>query len=336
MSKIKVGCIGAGNHATWTLYPTLQYIPDVKIAAICDLDETRRTAAASRFGIQKIYEDFEKMITDEELDAVICCGGAKLHAMVTEKCIVAGIPLFSEKPPAPTAEETKRLAEFADKEKATVMVAFMHRFAIVSGWAKKAISTAQFGKMMMLYARQGVWATKAENVVLDCGIHHIDLLCELGGKVDWLIATKNSDGDRRHAFAVILHFENGVVGQMNLNSLESMSTPGDIIEIHGDKGNWLRIDNWTRVAWYKDTGVLFGAPEDPGESHLVYEHSWTAAGRNRSPVVQGYVGEFVHFFNCLRERIKPKPDLWDGYNAMQIVEAINKSVQTGEKVFIGG
>lgn len=347
MSTIRVACIGAGHHATWTLYPTLQYIPEIEMVAICDLNESKLTIASKRFGIPRTYTDYKQMLAKETVDAVICCGGPALHAMVLETCLRSGLPLFTEKPPALTAADTKRLAEIADKMNGTVMVAFMHRYATVTEWAKKAIQTPEFGKLVMLYAREGIWGASAEHLVLDSGIHHIDLLGALGGPVDWLFAARNSIDEKRTGIAVILHFDNGIIGQMNVNSLESISTPSDVVEIHGNNGQWIRIDNWNKAIWFKDFAPIHEAPEDPKDSiglyegpvdpHdscLVYEHSWTGAATNRATLLQGYVGELRHFFDCLNNKTKPKPDLWDGYRAMAIVEAINQSIETSEKVFL--
>jgi predicted dehydrogenase len=347
MSAIRIACVGAGHHASWTLYPTLQYIPEVEMVAICDLNETKSAIASKRFGFARTYTDYAQMLAKETVDAVICCGGPALHALVTETCIRDRLPVFTEKPPALSAADTKRLAELADRMDGKVMVGFMHRYATVTEWAKKAMQTPEFGTVVMLSAREGIWGAPAKHLVIDSGIHHIDLLLALGGSVDWLFAARNSFGQKRTGIAVILHFKSGIVGQLSINSLESLSTPSDVVEIHGNNGQWIRTDNWNKATWFKDFAPIHEAPEDPKDSIglyegpvdprdscLVYDHSWTAAATNRATLLQGYVGEFRHFFDCLTRKTKPKPDLWDGYRAMAIVEAINQSADTCEKVWL--
>ena len=336
--EICIGFIGAGNHATWTLYPSLQYFPKVKLISVCDLDEKRAEAARRRFGAERKYSDYQEMIEKENLDALLCCSGPKLHSEVALAAIDRKIPLFLEKPPASNSEIAKEIALSAKKNNAKVMVAFMHRFSTIVSWAKRAIDNPEFGNVMMLSAKEGIWATPAETLVLDSGIHHIDLLRYLGGELNWLIASSSSDGDKRHGFAVHLNFLNGIVGSLDLNSLESLATPSDTVSIYGNKGQWILLYNWEKATWYRDptinSEVYFSPLADPKNSTLVYEHSWTGAGINKSIKTQGYVDEMAHFFKCIEEDIQPSPNLWDGYKGIQIVEAINKSAKSGEKIFI--
>lgn len=333
-NEIRIVFIGAGNHAVWTLYPTLQYFPHVNLVAVCDLDGAKAESVAHKYGAPRSYTDYSRMLDTENPDAVFCCGGPSLHVAVIRQCIERKLPLFVEKPPAPSAAELKNLADDARNSSVPVMVAFMHRFAPVTTWAMRVMQNERFGKTMMAFAREGLWAMDGNNMVMDSGIHHLDLLRGLFGDVGWVQATKVSDGYKRHAVAVTMMFCNGVLGQVNLNSLESLTTPSDVIEIHGDQGGYVRLDNWTKATWVRDPGSLFHPPQDPMNSSLTYEHGWTAAGANRSTLVQGYVDEIGHFLSCLADDRKPVPNLDDGYRALQLVEAINHSTNTGQRVSI--
>ena len=129
-------------------------------------------------------------------------------------------------------------------------------------------------------------------------------------------------------------FTNGILGQMSLNTLEAFSYPNDAVEIHGDQGGYIRLDNWDKAAWHRDSGNLWAPPDNPHDGSLTYEHGWTAAGTNRSIKIQGYVDEFAHFFECLKIGKKPVPNHWDGYRALQIVEAIIESSKSGNRVIL--
>ena len=332
--KLKVGFVGAGNHASWTLYPCFQYFDDVKLTCVCDLDVDKARKVGGSFGAERFYGDYREMLDCETLDAVFCCSKPPVHAVVIKETIDRGVPLFVEKPPASTAAEMKVLAAESDSRNAIVMVGFMHRFAPVTVWAKKVMADAQFGRTMMIYAREGIWGGSGEGMVRDSAIHHIDLLRYLCGDIKWVQATGCSDGDKRNAYAVSLMFTNGILGQMSLNTMEAFSYPNDAIEIHGDQGGYLRLDNWVKATWHRDSGNAWAIPDDHRASSLTYEHSWTAAGTNRSTKVQGYVDELAHFFECLKSGKKPTPNHWDGYRALQMVEAIIESSNTGHRVVI--
>ena len=138
-SPIKTCFIGCGHHATWTLYPCLQFYPELDLAAVCDLDAERSENTARQFGAEKAYTDFTKMLDEQKPEALMCCGGPALHAKVIHEAIVRHIPLFIEKPPAPTAQETKVLADLALQSNSLVVVAFMRRFASLTQWSRQAL-----------------------------------------------------------------------------------------------------------------------------------------------------------------------------------------------------
>ena len=64
--RLKVAMVGAGGMANNVHYPSLNSFDDVEIAAICDLDEKRLNATATKYGVQGRYTDYKKMI--EEVD----------------------------------------------------------------------------------------------------------------------------------------------------------------------------------------------------------------------------------------------------------------------------
>jgi predicted dehydrogenase len=219
-TKLRVAFIGAGHHAVWTLYPCLQFFPQLDLRAVCDLDATKAAEAARRFGAPRHYTDYRQMLDAEKLDALFCCGGPALHAAVIGEALAHKLPLFVEKPPAPDAATVKALAAKAGA--APVQVAFMRRFAPTVAWA--------------------------------------------------------------HA------------------------------------------------TWHRDAGTYAAPPADPAQSSYVYEHPWNTGSINRSTCLQGYVGEMAHFVACLEQHAAPTPNLWDGYRAMQLVEAVNTSIRTCQTV----
>jgi predicted dehydrogenase len=47
---LRLGIIAAGRLASNRISPALQYVDDLALAAVCDLDETRARRNARRFG----------------------------------------------------------------------------------------------------------------------------------------------------------------------------------------------------------------------------------------------------------------------------------------------
>jgi myo-inositol 2-dehydrogenase / D-chiro-inositol 1-dehydrogenase len=335
MKRIRIVYIGAGNFSANTIYPTLRLIENTpEIAAVCELDEQRAKSVMERFGIKTYYRDYIEMITKEDPDAVFVVGGPKLHYEVLKKIIPLKIPIYAEKPTAPTAKQAKELAELAAEHGTHVQVGFMHRFAPVSEWAKNIIKTKEFGRLCMMSLKNIIWGTNYSTLVLDSGIHSLDLIRMYAGDVKSVSAVSTSDGDRRHGFLVTVKFQNGCICMLNLNSFNNFVNPGDEVELYGSGGEWIRCGNWDEGIWYRHFDQYMGAPQDPYDSNGYFRQSWTAAAINRSTVTQGYMGEIEAFLKCVAENTSPVPDLTDGWRAVELAEAISKASETGETVQI--
>ena len=63
-SKIRIAMIGAGGMANSVHYPSLASFNDVKIVAICDLNQERLNTTGNTYNIEKRYENYVKMIED--------------------------------------------------------------------------------------------------------------------------------------------------------------------------------------------------------------------------------------------------------------------------------
>ncbi len=54
MEIVKLGIVGAGGLSTKKIYPSLSYIPEVKLEAVCDLDENKTKWNAEKFGANSV------------------------------------------------------------------------------------------------------------------------------------------------------------------------------------------------------------------------------------------------------------------------------------------
>ncbi|HET7559349.1 MAG TPA: Gfo/Idh/MocA family oxidoreductase, partial [Limnochordia bacterium] len=75
---MRVGFIGVGG-ISGNYRRTLKQMPDVQIAAVCDIDEARARAAAAEVGAQ-VFTDHRRMLDAGGLDAVFVCIPPFAHA----------------------------------------------------------------------------------------------------------------------------------------------------------------------------------------------------------------------------------------------------------------
>src|SRR5699024_11843138 len=79
MSKLKVGFIGCGSIARHCHLLEYHANEGVEIVAVCDIVIERAEEMASLYQA-KAYKDYEKVLQEEEIDAISVCLPNFLHA----------------------------------------------------------------------------------------------------------------------------------------------------------------------------------------------------------------------------------------------------------------
>jgi len=70
----KIAFVGAGNHATASLYPNIPLIPEFELIAVCDLVEEKARQKAASYGVPQVFTDVGEMLDQAELAGVCVCG----------------------------------------------------------------------------------------------------------------------------------------------------------------------------------------------------------------------------------------------------------------------
>lgn len=98
MQKVGVGIVGAGFVADLHAESFKRvYGHDVQIVAVA-APPTRRDAFAQRHGIGKVYDEFEELLTDDEVQVIDICTPPALHVGMVTKALEAGKHVICEKP----------------------------------------------------------------------------------------------------------------------------------------------------------------------------------------------------------------------------------------------
>jgi predicted dehydrogenase len=106
--KINVGVIGV-NGMGWSDTTSFMKIPEVNIAALCDVDDNVlnfRKYELAKNGIQtKTYADYRKLLENKDLDVVIIGTPDHWHCLQMVEACEAGKDVYVEKPVGNSIEE---------------------------------------------------------------------------------------------------------------------------------------------------------------------------------------------------------------------------------------
>ena len=113
-----VGCGGRGTHDAGLFKNT----PNVELAYVCDVDATRREAAAKSLGVpaSRAIADMRKALDDKSVDVVIVATPDHWHSPASILACDAGKHVYVEKPISHNVRESRLLVEASRKSKVHV------------------------------------------------------------------------------------------------------------------------------------------------------------------------------------------------------------------------
>lgn len=320
--KVRIGIVGAGNLSTRKIYPSLKYIPEATLKAVCDLDEGKARRNAEKFGAEHVFTDIDDMLKSSDiLDAVMICIGPQQHAELAPKVLKAGLPVYTEKPPSIDARGALEVARVARETGQLCMTAFKKRYTPLYVRMKQQMATERFGKATML-AMQRSFSLYAntnprDTFLLDFCIHLLDFTPWLMGEVKAVRALSLEP----NSWAIQMEFESGAIGSLAFSAHGSSTYPDEQVTVYGEKD---------AILFARDGHSLTFAHD--GVYHTLHQLNFTTAGQE-GLVESGFLPEIQAFVKAVAtgDRSIVQSDILSSYRSMAIHDALVESAKTGER-----
>jgi len=150
--KITVGVMGLGGRG-WVLTDRITRMPGIDVKYLCDVD-LRRASRTVEVVMEnqgkrpKVIQDFRRMLSDSDVDAIINATPDHWHALSTIMACQAGKDVYVEKPVSHNIWEGRKMVEAARKYKRIVQVGTQTRSA---PYLYKAVDYIKSGKLGDVY-----------------------------------------------------------------------------------------------------------------------------------------------------------------------------------------
>jgi D-apiose dehydrogenase len=301
-------------------------MPNVQIAAACDLDRERARAAAPQ-----TYTCAEEMLEGEDLNFLDVVTRAASHLELIELAAKKKLPVICQKPMAPDWETACQMVEVATKYQIPLMIHDNWRWQSWYQAAAAIIGRGHIGVPMRYqfrfrrregvgpepYPKQAYFRQLRRQLIDETLVHHIDTARFLFGNITSVYAeatTRNALILGEDDAILTLRHTNGVTGTIDGNRfLDFADGPGtDEACFEGDSGSMrltARCEIWSGL-----------------------EKIWS------NEVKTGYRGDSVYatqaqFINCL-ETGPPYTDNARDYleNTFSVVEAAYQSIRERRSV----
>jgi len=223
---IKIGFIGCGGNANGHMNNITNNIENGVIVATCDLKEELANSAAQRNNA-KAYTEHQKMLDEQNLDAVYISIPVFAHGQPELDVIERGLPFFVEKPVGIDMETAKTVEKAVKESGIITCVGYQLRYCGSAGLAKEMLKEENIGMVVAKYwsgtgrGDPNRWLRQMKRSggqLLEQATHTIDMMRFLAGDIKEVYAMQANRNipeiDCPDVNSVSFRFENGAVGSL--------------------------------------------------------------------------------------------------------------------------
>lgn len=337
---INVGVVGLGFMGVTHIKAYLK-IPGVRIAAICDAfrlpkdgvltgvsgNVTDGDAVRLDMSVTRAYSKLEDLLADPEIHLVDLCVPTPDHPKMAVAALQAGKHVVCEKPLARNVAQAKLITDAAAAAKTYFMPAMCMRFWPGWAWLKQVVDAGTYGKVLAARFRRVSgppgWSrstyfkgTDSGGALLDLHIHDTDFIQFVFGRP----LAVASMGQERFSGAI-----DHVVTQYHVKCGAT---------VHAE-GSWLMSDGYGFSMTYTVNFERATADFDSGRGADALKFFEDGQPPRTIPCEggDGYIGELTHMVESIRTGQPPTiVTPADGLSAVEICEAEERSVKTGQIV----
>ncbi len=344
--------------------PALSKHPDVEMVACCGRHQGRADAFAELWNIPEVYTDYNALIENADIDALVIATGNDTHYPITMKALAHDLHILCEKPISMDLAEAEEMAAVAEEKGVKTLVPFTYRFMPTNRYLKALIDDGYIGKpyhmAMRYYTGYGrepgyLWrfdkSKAGTGVIGDLGSHFLylaewyygpikSMTCLTAAHIDR--GTADPDGNAYEQLEdsahFLMEFENGAQGTVHVTCVAHEKTKfgqRHFMEFHGSDGTLYQETDWDALQEVRGAK----GPDGTLEVLPIPDEIWRSARRDNVHNTykdvfredQLMIGEWI---DAIVNDTTPEPSLRDGMRIQQVMDAAVRSAEARKTINI--
>jgi predicted dehydrogenase len=304
--------------------------PELELAALCERDAERAAAFTSRVPGVAWIDDFERVLDDPTIDAVVIATPPRTHHRLARMALEAGKHVMVEKPLATCAADARDLIEVAEASGLVLMPGHTFVYSPPVNKVRDLIRSDQLGEVYFVTSsRMNLGKYQQDGVICDLAPHDLSILLYwLELPVVQVAASARSvfQADIPETAFITLTFEGGASANIQISWLAPR------------KVRQMVVVGSRRMVQYDDTvpdesiriydrGMEFSPPENFGEYQLSYRSGDIVAPRLDAAEPLGL--ELADFARSIHTGQRPRSHAELGYEIVAVIEAAETSLRRG-------
>ncbi len=277
MEQVSIGVVGSAGVIGQKHAAEVAELPNTRLAAVHDLNAEAAGQQAAALGTRS-YDALGDMLGDPGVDAVTIATPHPLHLGVALDAFAAGKHVLTEKPITAAPSEADRMVSAAAEAGVKLGVVYQNRFRPDLLLIHEMVEGGELGELYrtLLDAAsfrsqayydsggwRGTWDGEGGGVLLNQGIHYIDMFQWLGGMpaaVTGHVSALMHDIEVEDSASALLEYPNGAHGFLHCNTTQAPSQTR--LELWGEKAGVVVTDHEVKL-YRPEVGLRdFSARED--------------------------------------------------------------------------
>ncbi|CAN5640688.1 Gfo/Idh/MocA family oxidoreductase [soil metagenome] len=316
----RVGVVGLGYWGP-NLARNLEAIDGVQLAWCCDERAEVRERLASVHRHARFSGDFEDLLADDSLDAIVVATPVPTHASLAVRALQAGKHCFVEKPLAQSVADAQSAVDAARESGRVLMVGHLLEYHPGVRKLKQIADSGELGEIHYIYSnRLNLGQLRAdENALWSLGAHDLSVVLHLADE-DPFEATAHGESYMRPGVEDVvfafLRFPSGLAAHLHLSWLDPHKERRFTVVGSQRMATFDDMDLERKVTVY-DKGF--------DQSSASYGEYITRAGDIYSPRISNAEPlrlEVEHFVDCVRNGQTPRSDGESGLRVVRVLERL--------------
>lgn len=332
---LKWGVMGNATIARKCIIPAIQKSDNGRVAALATRSPADARETARQHNIPVVYEGYENLLADGDVDAVYIALPNHLHMPWTLKSLAAGKHVLCEKPLALNAREAETMAAAATDADRLLMEAFMYRFHPRSRKIKRLVADGRIGRPRLVRA---AFCFHIDSEIFDSGAN-IRLKPETGGGsvldtgcycvsvARWFLSSEPTSVQAQAIYhtsgvdcqmVANLFFANGALATVETSFVSALQQTYTIV---GSEAA-IELPHDAFIPWEKDTiYVVRSQDQEIGEHYPI-------AGADEYRLMVD------HFAEAALGRVELAFSPRDSICNMRVLDALAKAAKTGKQISV--
>ncbi|MEE3257611.1 MAG: Gfo/Idh/MocA family oxidoreductase [Candidatus Latescibacterota bacterium] len=336
MSPVEIAGVGAGYWGK-NLVRVFRDLPDVRLRQVCDADPAIRSAIQRQFPEVATGSDYDLLLQDEALDAVVLAVPAALHYALACQALERGKHVYVEKPMTLNAADAQRLVELAAARDRVLMVGHLLEYHPAVQMLRRLVQSGELGDIYYVYSQRvnlGI-VRSDENALWSLAPHDISVILHLLGQEPDAVSARGEcylQPDIEDVVFANLHFADGKMAQLQLSWLDPHRIRRLTVVGSRKMAVFDDVESAEKVRIY-DKSAERPEYDSYGESITLRFGDVVIP---RLEMAEPLKLECQHFADCVRSGQTPLSDGHDGLRVVRVLEAAQESLrQNGVPVEIG-